>query len=62
MEDGGERRARVLDVDVDVAGHQRAIADERASEIQPALNRQAGVALNGFGDELAENHLLGEIL
>ena len=61
MEDGGERRAGVLDVDIDVAGHQRAIADERASEIQPALDRQPGVALDGFGDDLAKNHLLGEI-
>ena len=41
MKDRRQRRAGVLDVDVDVAGHQRAIADQRAAQIQPALDRRA---------------------
>ena len=44
MEDRGQRGAGVLDVDVDVAGAQRAIADERAAEIQPALDLQTASA------------------
>ena len=62
MKDRRQRRAGVLDVHVDVAGEERAIADQRAAEIQPALHRQPGLALDGLRDDLAEDQLLGEVL
>ena len=62
MEDGRQRGAGVFDIDVDVAGEQRAIADQRAAEIQPAIDRQAGVALDRLRQQLAEHQLLGEVL
>ena len=62
MEDGGQRRARVLDVDVDVAGRQRAFADQRAAEIQAAIDGQPGLALDRLRDDLPEDQLLGEVL
>ena len=62
MEDRGQRGARVLDVHVDVARPQRAVADQGAAEIQPAIDRHPALPLDRLRDELAENVLLGEIL
>ena len=62
MEDGGERRPGVFDVDVDIAAEQRAIADQRAAEIQPPIDRYPGLPLDRLRDQLAENILLGEVL
>jgi hypothetical protein len=61
-EDRGQRRAGVLDIHVDIAAEQRAIADQRAAEIQSPLDRQARLALDRLRDDLAENDLLGEVL
>ena len=62
MEDGGQRGARVLDVDIDVARAQRPIADERAAEIEPAFDLDTRLRLDRLREELAEQDLLGEVL
>ena len=62
MEDRRQRRARVFDVHVDVAREQRAIADQRAAEVQPPLDGQAVSRSIVCATQLAENQLLGEIL
>ena len=43
-------------------GIERPVADQGAAQIQPAVDRQAGVALDRLRQQLAENHLLGEVL
>ena len=40
LEDGGQRGAAVLDIQVDVTGLNRAVADECAAKIQPAIHGQ----------------------
>ena len=50
MEDGRHRRARVLDIHVEVAGSKRAIADERAAEIQLANDRHAAFGFDRLRD------------
>ena len=62
MEDGRQRRAGVLDVDIDVARAERPIADERAAQVQPALDRQRRLRLDRLRQDLAEDDLLGEVL
>ena len=62
LEDGGQRGAAVFDVQVDVAGLNRAVADERAAEIEPPIDGKPCVALDRLRHQLAENHLLGEVL
>ena len=52
----------VLDVHVDLAGPHRAVADERAAEVEPPVDRQPAVPLEGLRHELAEQDLLGEVL
>ena len=41
---------------------QRAIADQRAAQVQPTLDAQAGASLDRLRDDLAEDELLGEVL
>ena len=60
-EDRGQRRARVLDVDVDVAGADRAVADERAAQIQAPLDDDAA-RFERLRQQFAEKDLLGEVL
>src|SRR5262249_55147017 len=57
----GERRAGVLDVDVDLASPQRGIAHEGAAEIELAFDRQPR-ELDHLRQQLAEHALLGEVL
>ena len=61
LEDRHQRRPRVLDVDVDLAREQRAVA-EVAAELEAALDPQPGPPLDRLRDQLAEDHLLGEVL
>ena len=62
MEDRRQRGSGVFDVDIDVAGQERAIADQRTAQIETPPDGQAGVALDRLRDDLAENQLLGEVL
>ena len=61
-EDRGQRGAGVLDVDVDLAGRERAVADERAAKIQLASHRQSRLTLDRLRDDLTQNQLLREVL
>src|SRR6185436_1107300 len=58
---GGDGGAGVLNVDIDVAGAYRAVADERPAEIQLAHHRNT-FGLDRLCDQLAEHHLFGEVL
>ena len=60
VEHGRQGGAGIFDVRVDVAGAQRAIANQRAAKIQLAIDREP-FALDRLRDELAEHELLGEI-
>jgi len=60
VEDGGESRAGVLDVEVEVPCEKSFMDEERASEIGFAGDRNAGAGFNVLGEELGENDLLGE--
>src|SRR5262252_891334 len=40
----------------------RAIADERAAQVQAAVDGQPGMALDRLCDQLTENQLFGEVL
>ena len=62
MEDRRQRRARVFRIDVDVAGPQRAVADERAAEIQLARDRECASRFERLRQQFAEDDLFGEIL
>ena len=44
------------------SGDKRLMTDEGSSEIQLPFNRQMSRTLNLLREQLAENHLLGEIL
>ena len=62
VEHRGHGGAGVLDVHVEVAVAEAAIADERPSEIQLALDADAALGFDRLRDQLAENDLLGEVL
>ena len=62
LEHGRERRPAVFDVQIDVTGLNGAVADEGAAEIEPAIDGESGVSLDGLRHQLAENDLLREIL
>jgi hypothetical protein len=60
VEDGGEGRAGVFDVEVEVAGEERFLAEERAAEIGFAIDVEAGAGFDVLGEELGEDDLFGE--
>jgi hypothetical protein len=60
VEDGGEGRAGVFDVKVEIAGEERFLAQERAAEIGFAIDVEAGAGFDVLGEELGENDLLSE--
>ena len=60
VEDRGERGAGVFDVEIEVAGEQRFLAEERAAEIGFAIDVDAGAGFDVLGEEFGEDDLLGE--
>jgi hypothetical protein len=62
FEDRRQRRPRVFDVVVDFARSYCAIADERPSQVEPALDVHISPPFDGARDDLAEHELLGEVL
>ena len=60
VEDGGEGGAGVFDVEVEVAGEQSFLAEERAAEIGFAIDVDAGAGFDVLGEEFGEDDLLGE--
>src|SRR5207245_1183714 len=60
-EDRGERGPGVLGIEAELAGLQRLVADERATQVQPAVDAHAA-GLETLGGDLAQDDLLGEVL
>jgi hypothetical protein len=60
VEDGGEGGAGVFDVEVEVPGEERFLAEERAAEVGFAFDVDAGAGFDVLGEELREDNLLGE--
>src|SRR5262249_9066640 len=61
LQDRGEGGAGVLDVDVELAGAERGVADEGPAQVEATLDAQTR-ALDGLGEQLAHQALLGEVL
>src|SRR6266849_3973520 len=59
-EDGGERRAGVLDVEVELAGEERFVDEECAAKIGLSDDGNAGFSFDVLGQEFGEHNLLGE--
>jgi hypothetical protein len=60
VEDGGEGGAGVFDIEVEVPGEQRFLAEECAAEIGFAFDVNASAGFDVLGEELREDNLLGE--
>jgi hypothetical protein len=60
VEDSGEGGAGVFDVEIEVAGEQGFLAEERAAEIGFAVDVNAGAGFDVLGEEFGEDNLLGE--
>ena len=61
LENVQKRRASVFDVEVDLSGRQRRMADVGAAEAESAFGGQVGVPFDQLGDQFAENLLFGEV-
>src|SRR3954462_8076381 len=62
LENGGQRRARILRIDINSPRQDCLLTDVRARQIETALHFQLCVLLNLLCDKLAEDEGLGEIL
>jgi hypothetical protein len=62
VEDGGEGRAGVFDVEVEVSREKSFVDEERAAEIGFADDGNAGAGFDVLGEQLGENDLFGEKL
>jgi hypothetical protein len=60
VEDGGEGRAGVFDVKIEVAGEKRFVDEESAAEIGFADDVDAGAGFDVLGEELGEENLFSE--
>jgi hypothetical protein len=60
VQDGGEGGARVFDVEVELAGEEGFVDEERAAEVGFAHDREAGACFDVLGEELGKDDLLGE--
>ena len=60
VEDGRERGAGVFDVEIEFAGEESFLAEERAAEIGFAIDVDAGAGFDVLGEEFGEDDLLGE--
>ena len=52
----------VFHIHVELAGYESLVTDERATEIQPAIDLEVRLAFDLLSEHLAEDDLLGEIL
>ena len=62
FEHGGQRRACVFGVNVDIPGDHRLLGQERAAEIELAADMSVQAILEMLGHDFSEDQLLGEIL
>ncbi len=60
IEDRGEGRAGVFDVEVERAGFESFVDEQGAAEVGFALNGDAGLGFNVLGEEFGEDDLLGK--
>jgi hypothetical protein len=60
VQDGGEGGAGVFDVEVELAGEEGFVDEERAAEVGFAHDGDAGAGFDVLGEELGEDDLLGE--
>jgi len=60
VEDGGQGGAGVFDIEIEIAGEERLLAQERAAEIGLAIDMYSGARFDVLGEKLGENNLLGE--
>ncbi len=60
IQDGGQGRAGVFDIQVEFACQESFVNEERAAEVGLALNGNAGFCFDVLGKELRENDLLGK--
>src|ERR1700726_3533528 len=58
----GQRSAGIFQINIDYLAEYCLLADERARQIETALDRKVSAVLNDLSKQLAENELLGEIL
>ncbi len=60
IEDGSQGRARVFDVEIELAGKQGFVDEKRAAEVRLADDGNACFRFNVLGKKLGEDDLLGE--
>src|SRR5438067_4466410 len=60
MQDGREGGARIFDVEVELAGLEGFVDQQRAAEVGFAFDGDAGAGFDVLGEELGEDDLLGE--
>src|SRR5579864_2058476 len=62
LQDGRQRGSGVLRVNVDLPVDERLVREQRAAEVQLALDLLPQPPLELLGDDLAEHELFGKIL
>src|SRR5229473_3515525 len=60
VEDGGQRCARVFDVQIELAGEQRSVDEERAAKVGLSNNGDTGFRFDVLRQEFSKHNLLGE--
>src|SRR5712692_4102853 len=60
IQDGSEGGARVFDVEIELAGEQSFVDEERAAEIGLSNDGDSGFGFDVLGKELGEDYLLSE--
>ena len=62
LEDGGQRRARVLDVKVNSTRENRLLADVSSRQVEAPVHGQVGFGFDVLGEQFSQHHLFGEVL
>jgi hypothetical protein len=60
VEDGCQGGAGVFDVEIEIAGEERFLAEKGAAEIGFAVDAEAGAGFDVLGQEFCQDYLLGE--
>ena len=60
VENGGQGGAGVFDIEVEIAGEERLLAEEGAAGIGFAVDVDGGAGFDVLSEELGEDYLLGE--
>src|SRR5580698_361843 len=62
LQNGGERRPRVFRIEIDPAAEESLVRQERASQIQIAIDSSMKTKREVLRNDLAQYNLLGEVL